>query len=201
MSAILINQPGRITSKMRETFLGQKGYVLWFTGLSGAGKSTIAYKLEEKLYEQEILSYVLDGDNIRQGLNKNLGFTPEGRKENIRRIAEVASLFVNAGIITIVSFISPFTEDRKMAESIISREKFIEIYIQASLEVCEQRDPKGMYKKARSGIIQDFTGISSPYEPPLFPDIIINTEELTISQSIQHIIKHLIDNNIVKLKQ
>lgn len=187
----IVKHLGCITPEMREKLLRQKGCVLWFTGLSGAGKSTIAYELEQELYARGILSYVLDGDNIRHGLNKNLGFTSEDRKENIRRIAEVSALFANAGILTIVSFISPFIEDREMAKNIISKDKFVEIYIKASLELCEQRDPKGMYKKARSGLIQNFTGISSPYEPPKNPDIIVDTENLSVSQSAKYIVSYM----------
>ena len=197
MNNALVKHSGKITQEMRENFLNQKGCAIWLTGLSGAGKSTIAYELEKELYDKNILSYVLDGDNIRHGLNKDLGFSTDDRKENIRRIAEVSSLFIDAGILTIVSFISPFIRDRETAKEIISKDRFIEVYIKASLEICEQRDPKGMYRKVRSGLIANFTGISSPYEPPVNPDMAIDTEILSVSQSVHIILDYLTERGII----
>jgi adenylylsulfate kinase len=173
----------------REKRLGQKAKVLWLTGLSGSGKSTIAQALERKFYNEGFFAQVLDGDNIRSGINNNLGFTIEDRKENIRRIAEVAKLYLESGIITINSFISPTIEIRDYAKSIIGEENFIEIYINAPLEVCEKRDVKGLYKKARSGEIKNFTGIDSPYEAPLNPTIEIRTDQIDITEAVDLIYK------------
>ncbi len=167
----------------REHLLKQKGVVLWFTGLSGSGKSTIANEVSYKLHKMGKLSYILDGDNIRHGLNKDLGFSPEDRKENIRRISEVASLFADAGFITITAFISPYRVDRDFCRGLVGEERFIEIYTKASLDTCEKRDPKGMYKKARAGIIKEFTGISAPYEEPLKPELVIDTDKESIEDS------------------
>ena len=160
-----------VSRKEREAFLSQKSKVIWMTGLSGSGKSTIAGLLERKLLENGFFSQVLDGDNVRNGLNNNLGFSLEDRKENIRRIAEVAKLYMNSGIVTICTFISPTIEVREFAKQIIGKDDFVEIFVDAPLEVCEQRDVKGLYQKARSGEIKDFTGISSPFEPPIKPDL------------------------------
>ena len=182
---------GYLTTSLREKLTGHKAVVIWLTGLSGSGKSTIAYKLERDLFNTQILSYVLDGDNIRQGLNKDLNFTPDDRSENIRRIAEVSALFCNAGLITIVSFISPFVKDRAKAREIIGAERFIEVYVKASFEACEKRDPKGIYSKARSGEVINFTGITSEYEEPTTPDILINSESMTIDESVESIVSYL----------
>ena len=171
----------------REQFLQQQSKVLWLTGLSGSGKSTIAQHLERKMYNKGFFAQVLDGDNIRSGINNNLGFSVEDRQENIRRIAEIAKLFLQSGIITINSFISPTIAIRKMAEEIIGKENFIEIYINAPLEVCEARDVKGLYQKARSGIIKGFTGIDSPYEAPINPFLEIKTDQLSIEQAVEEI--------------
>lgn len=165
--------------------------VIWLTGLSGAGKSTIAAALEKFLIENAYSVKPLDGDNIRMGLNKDLGFTNEDRKENIRRIAEVAKLFSDTGLITVTSFISPFEEDRDIASKIIGEKNFIEVYVKASLEVCERRDPKGLYKKVRKGEIKNFTGIDSPYEEPKNPHIILDTTTLSVEQCVQSIINYL----------
>ena len=169
-----------LSRKDKEKFLNQHSRVLWLTGLSGSGKTTIARAIELALNRHGHLTQVLDGDNIRSGINNNLGFTEEDRLENIRRIAEVSKLFLNCGIITINSFISPTREIRHMAMDIIGREDFIEVYINAPLHVCEQRDTKGLYKKARKGEIKNFTGIDSPFEPPVNPDVEIKTNELSI---------------------
>ncbi|MDY7222009.1 adenylyl-sulfate kinase [Halalkalibacterium halodurans] len=168
-----------------------KSCVVWFTGLSGSGKSTLANALDRKLFEEGIHSYVLDGDNIRHGLNAGLGFSEEDRKENIRRIGEVAKLFVDAGVVTSTAFISPFREDRDKVRGILDDGEFIEVYVRCPLETCEKRDPKGLYKKARSGAIPEFTGISSPYEEPVNPELIIDTDQLTVEEAIEKIYAYL----------
>lgn len=173
-----------ISREEREIRLGQHGKVLWFTGLSGSGKSTLAIALERKLFDTGYHVIVLDGDNIRTGINNNLSFTPEDREENIRRIAEVAKLFVANGMICIVSFISPTIAMREKARQIIGPEDFVEVYIDTPLAICEQRDVKGLYKKARAGEIPDFTGIHAPYEAPLHPDVHILTEGKDIEESL-----------------
>jgi len=188
----------RLLSKEdREKRLGQNAKVLWLTGLSGSGKSTIAQDLERQLYNNGFFPQVLDGDNIRAGINNNLGFSIEDRKENIRRIAEIAKLYFNSGIITICSFISPTIEIRNFARSIIGAENFMEIYINTPLEICEARDVKGLYKKARAGEIKGFTGIDSPYEAPQNPDIEILTAKLTVEESSQQILDKI--NSMIKL--
>ena len=176
----------------REKRLNQRSKVLWLTGLSGSGKSTIAQALERTLYNEGFLAQVLDGDNIRSGINSNLGFSIEDRQENIRRIAEVAKLYLNSGIITLNSFISPTAEIRDFARSIVGTEDFVEIYINAPIELCEKRDVKGLYQKARKGEIKGFTGIDSPYEAPQNPDLEINTAELSIDQSVNAIMKFIL---------
>ncbi len=181
----------KVERNQREILLKQKGAVLWFTGLSGSGKSTIANEVSYRLHKMGKLSYILDGDNIRHGLNKDLGFSPEDRKENIRRISEVANLFSDAGFITITAFISPYIEDRDFCRSLVGEGRFIEIYAKASLDTCEKRDPKGMYKKVRAGIIKEFTGISAPYEEPLNPEIVIDTDKESIDSSTDIVIKKL----------
>ena len=163
-------------NKERKLVVHQKPFILWLTGLSGAGKSTIADLLEQKLFEMNKHTYILDGDNLRHGLNKDLDFSNKSREENIRRTAEVAKLMIDAGLIVIVSIISPFNSDRKHARSLVMKNEFFEIYVNAPLSVCEKRDPKGLYKKARSGKIKNFTGIDSVYEPPKNPDVILNSE-------------------------
>ncbi len=177
----------------RERFLQQRSKVLWFTGLSGSGKTTIAKCLERKLFENGFFAQVLDGDNIRSGINKNLAFSLEDRRENIRRIAEIARLYLNSGVIVIVSFISPTTEMREMAKQIVGAEDFIEIFINTPLEICEQRDTKGLYAKARSGEIQDFSGINSPYEAPVHPAIEIRTQEMLVEEAVSRIYSYVQD--------
>ena len=186
-----------ITSQEREKLLQQKGVVLWFTGLSGSGKSTVANEVAYQLHQQQKLVYILDGDNIRHGLNKDLGFSPEDRKENIRRISEVAHLFADAGIITITAFISPYQIDRDICRNLQEVGRFLEIYTKASLATCEKRDPKGLYKKARAGQIKEFTGIDAPYEAPKNPELIIDTDQETIEQSAEKVINHLKKQNII----
>ena len=185
-----------LTKADREQRLQQRSKVLWLTGLSGSGKSTIAEALERKLHNSGYFAQVLDGDNIRSGINNNLGFSLEDRQENIRRIAEIAKLYLNSGIITLNSFISPTVEIRNFAKEIIGAEDFIEIYINAPLEICEQRDVKGLYQKARKGIIKGFTGIDSPYEPPTNPAIEIKTDQLSLEESVDQIFNYI--NPILK---
>ncbi|MCL7957887.1 MAG: adenylyl-sulfate kinase [marine benthic group bacterium] len=173
----------------REARQGHPTAVIWFTGLSGSGKSTLANELDWRLFERGVSSYVLDGDNIRHGLNGDLGFSPEARTENIRRIGEVAKLFADAGTIAITAFISPYREDRDKVRALLDRdEDFLEVFVEAPLEVCEERDPKGLYKKARSGEIPEFTGISAPYEAPLSPEIVVNTSSDDVATCVDRII-------------
>lgn len=176
----------------REKLLGQKGIMLWFTGLSGSGKSTLAIALERELYNSGILCRILDGDNIRTGINNNLGFTEADRVENIRRIAEVAKLFVDCGVVTIAAFIRPTEQIRQMAADIIGKDDFFEIYVNTPLEVCEERDVKGLYKKARQGEIKNFTGISAPFEAPLNPAITIDTSACSLEESVNLLKKIII---------
>ncbi len=178
--------------------LNQKGVVVWFTGLPSSGKSTIAHAVEEALYKRGHLCYVLDGDNVRHGLNKNLGFSPEDREENIRRIGEVAKLFAQAGLITMTAFISPYRKDRDKARQLLEDGEFIEVFIKVSLKEAEERDPKGLYKKARAGEIKEFTGISAPYEEPLNPELVIDTDQLDLTQSKDRVIQYLEDKKIIK---
>ncbi|WP_016778731.1 adenylyl-sulfate kinase [Anaerophaga thermohalophila] len=180
-----------LTREDRERLLNQRAKVIWFTGLSGAGKSTLAAALEKELYSRGFLCKLLDGDNIRTGINNNLGFTDEDRKENIRRIAEVCKLFLNCGVITIAAFISPTNEIRKLARSIIGEEDFIEIFVNPPLQVCEQRDTKGLYKKARKGEIKNFTGISAPFEAPENPDLVIDTSMVGVEESLRMVMEVL----------
>jgi adenylylsulfate kinase len=180
-----------IPRQIREDRLGQKGVVLWFTGLSGSGKSTIAEQVEKRLFDEGKFPFVLDGDNVRSGLNNNLGFSIEDRMENIRRIAEVARLFKEAGIICICSFVSPTNEIRNMARNIIGVNDFKLIEVHTSLQECERRDVKGLYKKARAGLIKGFTGIDSPFERPDHADLIIETENLSIEQSTDQVLSWL----------
>ena len=180
-----------ITRVEREKMAGHKGLVLWFTGLSGSGKSTVANMVEELLYQRGCRTYVLDGDNIRHGLNKNLGFSAEDRAENIRRIGEVAKLFADAGVIAITCFISPYRADRDAARALHSDGGFIEILVDCPIEVCEQRDPKGLYKKARAGLIKGFTGIDDPYESPLKPELVIQAGTKTPEQLATEVVDYL----------
>lgn len=171
----------------KEQLLQQKALVLWMTGLSGSGKSTIAQALERQLYAQGYLTQVLDGDNLRTGINANLGFSEADRTENIRRIGEIAKLFLHCGIITICTFVSPTIAIREQARSIVGNDDFVEVYVNAPLEVCEARDVKGLYQKARAGIIKDFTGIDSPFEAPIAPDIVVKTDEMSIEAAVMAI--------------
>lgn len=192
MSTNIVWHNANVSKSDREKLNGHKGACIWITGLSGSGKSTIANEVEIKLHNLGIHTYLLDGDNIRHGLNKNLDFSDEGRKENIRRIGEVAKLFVDAGIVVLTAFISPFRADRKNVRKLLGEGQFIEIFVDADLETCEARDPKGLYKKARTGEIKDFTGISSPYEKPDNPEIKIdNGKDTDLQKNVDLIIKYL----------
>jgi adenylylsulfate kinase len=179
---------GQVSRTDREKLLGQRGVTVWLTGLSGSGKSTIAVAAEKALSDKGRLTYILDGDNIRQGLNNNLGFSPEDRTENIRRIGEVAKLFTDAGVIVFSSFISPYRSDRDAIRGIMADGDFVEVYVAASLETCESRDVKGLYKKARAGEIKEFTGISAPYEEPKKAELVIDTNGQTIEKSTEVLI-------------
>jgi len=187
-----------VTTEDRERLEGHKGCVIWLTGLSGSGKSTLALALDKVLYKAGARSFVLDGDNIRHGLNKDLGFSPEDRVENIRRIGEVANLFAQAGVIAITAFISPYRADRRKVRAAAPEGRFIEVYVDCSVEVCEKRDPKGLYKKARAGQISNFTGISAPYEEPLKPEIDVETTEATVEECTQRMLDFLKERGIIK---
>lgn len=182
---------GILERASKELLLGQKGICIWFTGLSGSGKTTIAIELEKQLNLKGLLTQVLDGDNIRTGINRNLGFSDEDRIENIRRIAEVTKLFVNCGVITICCFVSPTNEIRAIAKKIIGEKDFVEVFVNTPLEICEKRDVKGLYAKARKGEVKDFTGISAPFEAPLSPEIELNTADLSAVESARLIIEKL----------
>jgi adenylylsulfate kinase len=182
---------GHIARTDRERVLGQRGVTVWLTGLSGSGKSTIAVAAEGALIERGRHAYVLDGDNIRHGLNKNLGFSPDDRTENIRRIGEVAKLFTDAGVIVFTSFISPYRADRDSVRALMERGDFVEVYVDAPLEVCEGRDVKGLYEKARAGQIPEFTGISAPYEPPERPELVLDTARQSVEESVEEILHYL----------
>lgn len=184
-------QPSKVIADDRARLLHEDPATIWLTGLSGSGKSTIAFELERQLIVGGHLAYVLDGDNIRHGLSRDLGFSPADRTENIRRVAEVAKLFNDAGILIITSFISPYLVDRELARQIIGADRFIETYLSTNLETCEHRDPKGLYKKVRKGDIVEFTGISAPYEAPMTPELMLDTAKLSIEQSVAQIIQKL----------
>ncbi len=186
-----------VTAEDREKLLNQKGCVIWFTGLSGSGKSTLANAVEHVLHQQQHHTYVLDGDNVRHGLNKNLGFSPEDREENIRRIGEVAKLFADAGTIVMTAFISPYRADRDQARALMAEDRFVEVFVDCPLEVCEERDTKGLYKKARTGEIKEFTGISAPYESPLNPEVTVNTDALSIEECAQAVVEALAKAGLV----
>jgi adenylylsulfate kinase len=180
-----------INKEQRSDLKGHNAFLLWFTGLSGSGKSTIANVVEHALHERGINTYTLDGDNVRKGLNSNLSFSPEDRTENIRRIAEVANLMVDAGLVVLAAFVSPYAKDRKNIKNIVGKKNFVEIFIDTPLEECERRDVKGLYAKARTGEIKDFTGVSAPYEIPKKPDIKIDTTTNTVEESAAIILKRI----------
>ena len=185
----------------REKLLNQKGCVIWFTGLSGSGKSTLALEVESKLHQRGHLTYVLDGDNVRHGLNKNLGFSPEDREENIRRIGEVAKLFADAGVIGMTAFISPYRADRDNARDLLDEGRFVEVFVDCPLEVCEARDTKGLYEKARAGEIKEFTGISAPYEAPAQPELTVNTSDQSLEECTANVIALLESKGLIPVSQ
>lgn len=187
----------KVKKENRQQLNGHKSCVIWFTGLSGSGKSTLAAEVELELHERHIRSYVLDGDNLRHGLNQGLGFSPRDRSENIRRMGETAKLFVDAGIIVLAAAISPYLADRDRVRALFEDNEFIEIYVQCATEECERRDPKGLYKKARTGEIQHFTGISAPYEKPEHPEITIESDKKTIKESVSIIMDYLWDSGFL----
>jgi adenylyl-sulfate kinase len=186
-----------LSKKQRSEQKRQKPCILWFTGLSGSGKSTIAGAVEQKLFELGHHTYLLDGDNVRHGLNKDLGFSDKDRVENIRRIGEMSALFADAGLIVLSAFISPFKSDRKMVRELVEQREFLEVFMDTPLEVCEQRDPKGLYKKARRGVIKNFTGIDSSYEIPEKAEITINTATESVESCVDQIVSYLQANNII----
>jgi adenylylsulfate kinase len=197
MGTNIVWHESKVTKADRQNRNRHKSAVLWFTGLSGSGKSTLTVALEKELFERGIHTYRLDGDNIRHGLNKDLGFSPEDRTENIRRIGEVAKLMVDAGLITLTAFISPYQNDRNYVRSLLEENEFIEVYVKCSLEICEKRDPKGLYKKARKGEIKQFTGIDAPYEEPVQPELIVDTEHQSLDKSVRQVIQYLIDKEYI----
>jgi adenylylsulfate kinase len=197
MSTNIVWHSSTIAKVDRQELNQHKSAVIWFTGLSGAGKSTLANAVEHKLYDMKIRSYVLDGDNIRHGLNKGLGFSDEDRKENIRRIGEVAKLFVDSGQFALTAFISPFREDREQVREMLPNGEFIEVYVKCALEECERRDPKGLYQKARSGEIANFTGISSPYEEPDAPELVINSDLVSVEEAAEQVIQYLRQQRLI----
>lgn len=180
---------GKVSSAERAEKLGQAAVTVWLTGLSGSGKTTLAFELERRLLDLGHVAYVLDGDNVRHGLSRDLGFSPADRTENIRRIAEVARLFNDAGIVLITAFISPYREDRAMARQIIGAERFVETWLSADLAVCERRDPKGLYRKARAGDLNEFTGVSAPYEPPEVPEVVLATGNQDVEESLARLLE------------
>jgi adenylylsulfate kinase len=180
-----------ITKTTRREQNGHNSFVVWFTGLSGSGKSTLANAVAARLFNDQVRNYVLDGDNIRHGLNKDLGFSEEDRTENIRRIGEVAKLFVDGGQVVLTAFISPFQADRKIVRDLLEEKEFIEVFVKCPIDTCEQRDPKGLYVKARQGLIKDFTGINSPYEEPVNPELIVDTHSFSIEENVEQVINYL----------
>lgn len=192
ISKNIVHQHYKITAEERKSLLLQTPAVLWFTGLSGSGKSTLADRVEQELFSRGFKTYLLDGDNIRHGLNKNVDFSAEGRKENIRRIGEVAKLFTDAGLITLTAFVSPFRNDRMLVRKLVSEKQFIEIFVSCPLEICETRDVKGLYKKARAGEIPDFTGITSPFEEPVNAEITVHTDKMNIDECVELILQKVL---------
>lgn len=197
MSSNVVWHNATVTRARREKLNGHRGAAIWFTGLSGAGKSTIAHAVEERLHQAGCRTIVLDGDNVRHGLCSDLGFSPHDRTENIRRVSEAVKLFIDAGIIVLTAFISPHRVDRFHARETLSTADFIEVYCRCSLEECERRDVKGLYKRARAGEIKDFTGISAPYEEPEKPDILLDTKELSVQQCVERVVQSLVMHKLV----
>ena len=196
-SSNVIYHQASVTRKRRNKLNDHHSVVLWFTGLSGSGKSTLAHALEEKLFQKGCRTFVLDGDNVRHGLNSNLDFSEKSRKENIRRVSEVSKLMMESGLIVMTAFISPFNKDRDEARRLISSDDFIEIYCKASLETCEARDVKGLYKRARAGEIKNYTGIDSPYEKPENPELVIDTDQQSLEESMSNILDFLKSNGVI----
>ena len=196
-SSNIIYHQASVTRQRRNKLNNHRSIVLWFTGLSGSGKSTLAHALEEKLFQKGCRTFVLDGDNVRHGLNSNLDFSEKGRTENIRRISEVSKLMMESGLIVMAAFISPFNKDREEARKLISNYDFIEIYCKATLETCEARDVKGLYKRARAGEIKNYTGIDSPYEKPENPEIVIDTDQQSLEESVSKILDFLKSKRII----
>ena len=188
---------GAVNREDRQRLNGHRGCTVWLTGLSGAGKSTIAVDLEKRLLERGVRTYILDGDNVRHGLNKNLGFSPEDRTENIRRIGEVAKLFTDAGMVALTAFISPYRADRDQVRGLMAAGDFIEVFVDCPVDVCEERDVKGLYKKARAGEIKEFTGVSAPYEAPLRPELTLDTSAQSVEESAKQILAYLERQGIV----
>jgi adenylylsulfate kinase len=191
LSLHTVTQNYKITKTQRELLHGHKAYLFWFTGLSGSGKSTLANLVEIELHKKGLSTYILDGDNVRQGINKDLSFAPQDRSENIRRIAEISNLMLDAGVITLAAFVSPYSKDREVVKQIVGPDNFIEIYVNTSLEACERRDVKGLYKKARAGEIKNMTGISAPYQAPTHPDIEVVTDGQPIEKSVKTILEFI----------
>jgi adenylylsulfate kinase len=191
LSLHTVKQNFKITKSQRETLHGHKVYLIWFTGLSGSGKSTLANLVEIELHKKGLSTYILDGDNVRQGINKDLSFAPQDRSENIRRIAEIGNLMLDAGVVTLAAFVSPYIKDREAVKQIVGPDNVIEIYVNTSLAECERRDTKGLYKKARTGEIKNMTGVSAPYQVPLNPNIEVVTDGQTIQESVTVIMQFL----------
>jgi adenylylsulfate kinase len=196
-SSTIVWHTASVTRQQREQKNGHKSVIIWFTGLSGAGKSTLAHAVEEQLFQRGCNTYVGDGDNIRHGLCGDLGFSPEHRVENIRRIGEVAKLFLDAGVIVLTAFISPYRADRERARERVATGDFIEVYCRCTLEVCEKRDVKGLYQRAKAGEIKEFTGISAPYEEPVVPEIVIDTDKYSVRECVNTIMQYLIDHGVL----
>ncbi|WP_320675548.1 adenylyl-sulfate kinase [Prochlorococcus sp. MIT 1300] len=196
-AANIVWHEASVDRQARSNQRGHRSVILWFTGLSGSGKSTLANAVNADLFNRGLATYVLDGDNIRHGLCKDLGFSDLDREENIRRIGEVAKLFLDAGVIVLTAFVSPFKRDREKARSLVDKEDFLEIYCAADLSICEERDPKGLYLKARAGEIKDFTGISSPYEEPVDPELKLDSGSLAIEECVDIVIGHLVAKEII----
>jgi len=190
-----------VTREAREKLMGHRAFTVWFTGLSASGKSSLAVATEQRLHDKGCITFILDGDNVRHGLNKNLGFSPEDRQENIRRLAEVAKLFREAGVINLTAFISPYKRERDLARSLAGADDFVEVFVDCPVEVCERRDPKGMYEKARKGMIKEFTGISAPYEAPENPEIHLRTDKMTLDECVNVIIEHLAAKGMIPIRK
>jgi len=191
LSLHTVTQNYNITKSQRETLHGHKAYLLWFTGLSGSGKSTLANLVEIELHKKGLSTYILDGDNVRKGINKDLSFAPKDRSENIRRIAEISNLMLDAGVITLAAFVSPYKKDREVVKQIVGPDKFIEIYVNTTLAACERRDVKGLYRKARAGEIKNMTGISAPYQAPVNPDLEVVTDGQPIEKRVKTILEYI----------